>query len=262
MSPRFLAQISAASHLGNSASTALAMGCLAAYLPCGHSTEHTINPDDTTMLKFNDATPDSACQRSAVPSPSSRRLTRACRDRTAGLSSGIRHFPVREKMMLINPDEVVTGALVNAIAVVGRQIGKAVAGLRKTNEDLATARWFETFRLTGALPDLPGLSPASWPPSGHAMTQAGPSRRSWPAPRAQERAPAALPRPGRRPAGQPHRARPGQHRPRRRAERCRAPHRHRAAIRPHHSREPAELPLHLLPRAARGRRADPAAGRR
>jgi hypothetical protein len=73
--------------------------------------------------------------------------------------------------------------LVNAIAVVGRQIGKAVAGLRKTNEDLATARWFETFRLTGTLLNLPGLSPASWPPSGHAMTQTGPSGRSWPASR-------------------------------------------------------------------------------
>ena len=63
--------------------------------------------------------------------------------------------------MLINLDEVVTGALVNAIAVVGRQISKAAAGLRQTDEDLATARWFETFRLTGTPPDLPGLSPAS-----------------------------------------------------------------------------------------------------
>ena len=30
--------------------------------------------------------------------------------------------------MLISPDEVVTGALVNAIAVIGRQIGKAPSG--------------------------------------------------------------------------------------------------------------------------------------
>ena len=51
--------------------------------------------------------------------------------------------------MLIHPNEVVTGALVNAIAVVGCQISKAAAGLCKTDEDLATARWFETFRLTG-----------------------------------------------------------------------------------------------------------------
>jgi hypothetical protein len=55
--------------------------------------------------------------------------------------------------MLIIPVEVVTGTLVNAIAVVGRQIGKAAAGLRKTDDDLATARWFETFRLTKTLPD-------------------------------------------------------------------------------------------------------------
>ena len=33
--------------------------------------------------------------------------------------------------------------------------------MRKTDEDLATARWFETFRLTGAPPELPGLSPAA-----------------------------------------------------------------------------------------------------
>ena len=32
--------------------------------------------------------------------------------------------------MLIIPGEVVTGALVNAIAVVGRQISKAASGLR------------------------------------------------------------------------------------------------------------------------------------
>ena len=62
--------------------------------------------------------------------------------------------------MLIIPDEVVTGALVNAIAVVGRQISKAVAGVRKS-DDVTTARWFETFRLTGTLPDQPDLSPAT-----------------------------------------------------------------------------------------------------
>jgi hypothetical protein len=65
-------------------------------------------------------------------------------------------------MMLINPDEVVTGALVNAVAVAGRQISKVAAGLRRTDEDLAAARWFETFRLTGSMPDLPGLPPAAW----------------------------------------------------------------------------------------------------
>lgn len=64
--------------------------------------------------------------------------------------------------MLVNPDEVLTGALVDVIAVVGRRFSKAAAGLRKADEDLATARWFETFRLTGTVPDLPGLSEESW----------------------------------------------------------------------------------------------------
>jgi hypothetical protein len=59
--------------------------------------------------------------------------------------------------MLIIPDEVVTGALVNAIAVAGRQISKAVASVR-TSDDIETARWFETFRLTETLPDQPDLS--------------------------------------------------------------------------------------------------------
>jgi hypothetical protein len=63
--------------------------------------------------------------------------------------------------MLIVPDEIVTGALVNAIAVVGRQITKAASGLRKPDDDLSTARWFETFRLTGTVPDLPDLPAAS-----------------------------------------------------------------------------------------------------
>jgi uncharacterized protein YidB (DUF937 family) len=63
--------------------------------------------------------------------------------------------------MLISPDKVVTGALVNAIAVVGRQISKAMAGLRKPDEVLATARWFETFRLSATLPSLPDPSSAS-----------------------------------------------------------------------------------------------------
>jgi hypothetical protein len=63
--------------------------------------------------------------------------------------------------MLIIPDEVVTGALINAIAVAGRHISTAVAGLRKPDEDLVTARWFETFRLSGTLPEQSDLSPAS-----------------------------------------------------------------------------------------------------
>ena len=63
--------------------------------------------------------------------------------------------------MLINPGEVITGALVNAIAVVGRQVGKTASSLRKPDDELTTARWFETFRLTGTLPELPHLSAES-----------------------------------------------------------------------------------------------------
>ena len=48
--------------------------------------------------------------------------------------------------MLINHDEVITGTLVNAIAVAGRQVGTAAAGLR-AGQDLPTVRWFETDRL-------------------------------------------------------------------------------------------------------------------
>ena len=56
--------------------------------------------------------------------------------------------------MLIIPDEEVTGALVNAIAVVGCLLSHAVAG-SYTVDDLTSARWFETFRMTGTLPDQP-----------------------------------------------------------------------------------------------------------
>ena len=45
--------------------------------------------------------------------------------------------------------------------MVGRQISAAASGLRKTDDDLTIARWFETFRLTGSLPDLPDLSQTS-----------------------------------------------------------------------------------------------------
>jgi uncharacterized protein YidB (DUF937 family) len=63
--------------------------------------------------------------------------------------------------MLIIQDEVVTGAIVNAIAVVGRQIRGATSGLRKPGGDLETARWFETFHLTGTVPNLPEVSRGS-----------------------------------------------------------------------------------------------------
>jgi hypothetical protein len=62
--------------------------------------------------------------------------------------------------MPIIPDKVVTGALVNAIAVGGRHISRALADVHRS-DDVETARWFETFRLTGTLPDQPDLSPES-----------------------------------------------------------------------------------------------------
>jgi hypothetical protein len=63
---------------------------------------------------------------------------------------------------LINFDEVATGALVNAIAVTGRRISMAINnwnGRRRTDQ-LYTARWFETYRLTGQPPRLPAADPA------------------------------------------------------------------------------------------------------
>ena len=62
--------------------------------------------------------------------------------------------------MLINIGDVVDGALVNAIALAGRRIAIAVGGLRgrRRADDVSVARWFETYSLTGAPPDLPGLS--------------------------------------------------------------------------------------------------------
>jgi hypothetical protein len=64
--------------------------------------------------------------------------------------------------MLINIGDVVDGALVNAIALAGRRISVAVDGLRgrRRATDLTVARWFDTYRLAGQPPELPGLSPA------------------------------------------------------------------------------------------------------
>lgn len=56
-------------------------------------------------------------------------------------------------------DEIIVGSLVNALAMVGRQ-ARGAGGVREDN-DLATARWFETFRLTKSVPDLAGLSPTA-----------------------------------------------------------------------------------------------------
>lgn len=60
-------------------------------------------------------------------------------------------------------DEVVTGVLVNAITALGPRLVTAVVGLsgRREAEDLAIARWFDTYKLTAEPPKLRGLSVAT-----------------------------------------------------------------------------------------------------
>lgn len=57
-------------------------------------------------------------------------------------------------------DEVAAGVLVDVVAVAGRRLGSAVSALRgrRYAEDLAIARWFDTYQLTGSVPALPDLS--------------------------------------------------------------------------------------------------------
>ena len=59
-------------------------------------------------------------------------------------------------------NEIVTGVLVNVITATGRRLGTAVLAVsgRKGSEDLAVARWFDTYRLTAEPPELRGLSAA------------------------------------------------------------------------------------------------------
>ena len=63
--------------------------------------------------------------------------------------------------MDISISDVVDGALVNAIAVAGRWLSAALTGLadQGRGDDLPIARWFETFRLTAKVPDLPDVTP-------------------------------------------------------------------------------------------------------
>jgi hypothetical protein len=66
--------------------------------------------------------------------------------------------------MLVNLDEVVTGVLISAIGAVGRWLGTAASAARdghgRTADDLAVARWFETYKLTVRVPpDTSGMSP-------------------------------------------------------------------------------------------------------
>ncbi len=62
-------------------------------------------------------------------------------------------------LISINIGDVVDGALVNAIALAGRRISMTASGLRRRGaDDISTARWFETYKLTATPPALPGLS--------------------------------------------------------------------------------------------------------
>lgn len=67
--------------------------------------------------------------------------------------------------MIISIDEVATGLLVNAISATGRWLGTAAGASRsgrgRAGEDLAVARWFETYKLTDRVPGLSGLSSKS-----------------------------------------------------------------------------------------------------
>ena len=62
---------------------------------------------------------------------------------------------------LVNVEDVADGVLVNAIAVTGQQIAKAVRKARRSRreDDFAIARWFDTYQLTSRVLDLPGLPP-------------------------------------------------------------------------------------------------------
>jgi hypothetical protein len=52
--------------------------------------------------------------------------------------------------------------LVSAIGSTGRRLAALVAVPRgRQADDIAIARWFETYRLTHRVPELPDLSPAS-----------------------------------------------------------------------------------------------------
>ena len=58
---------------------------------------------------------------------------------------------------MISIDEVIVGVMVDAIAAAGRRFAAAIVALRNRgeSEDVAVARWFETYRLTEHPPPLP-----------------------------------------------------------------------------------------------------------
>jgi NACHT domain len=58
-------------------------------------------------------------------------------------------------------DEVAVGVLTNAITATGRLLGTSLlrSGSRRTADDVAVSRWFDTYRLTERILALPELSP-------------------------------------------------------------------------------------------------------
>jgi hypothetical protein len=67
--------------------------------------------------------------------------------------------------LIVSIDDVATGLLVNAISAAGRWLGTAAGAARsgrgRAAEDLAVARWFESYKLTERIPELPALSDES-----------------------------------------------------------------------------------------------------
>ena len=63
---------------------------------------------------------------------------------------------------MISIDEVIVGVMIDAITAAGRRFAAAMVTLRnrRESEDVAVARWFETYRLTEHPPPLPELSAA------------------------------------------------------------------------------------------------------
>lgn len=72
-------------------------------------------------------------------------------------------------MIDISVSEVATDVLVTAIGTAGRWLATAARSPRgRKAEDLSIARWFETYKLTETVSDLPGLSDLSDLPPGDA----------------------------------------------------------------------------------------------
>ncbi len=63
--------------------------------------------------------------------------------------------------MVTIPSDIVHGVLTNAISATARMLVGSASSvrLRRSAADLDIARWFDTYQLTGAGPDLPASDP-------------------------------------------------------------------------------------------------------